>query len=43
MGIWGFLDVNCYIQNGHWSPTVQHREMYVIGSLGCTTEIEETL
>ena len=26
-----------------WDPTAQHRELCVIGSLCCTTEIEETL
>ena len=29
--------------NGLWGPTVQHRELCVIGSLCYTTEIEETL
>ena len=29
--------------DAQWGPTVQHRELYVIGSLGCTTETEETL
>ena len=29
--------------DGHWGPTVQHREMCAIGSLCCTTEHEETL
>ena len=28
---------------GQWGPTVQCRELCVIGSLSCTTEIEETL
>ena len=39
-----FLDANCYIWNG-WAmgPTIQHRELCVIGSFRCTTEIEETL
>ena len=38
---WG---ANAYIWN-EWAvgPTVQHRELYVIGSLCYTTEIEETL
>ena len=26
-----------------WGPTVRHRELCVIGSLCCTTVIEETL
>ena len=29
--------------DGQWDPTEQHRELHVIGSLCCTTEIEETL
>ena len=29
--------------DGQWDPTVQHREMCVIGSLCWTTELEETL
>ena len=29
--------------DGQWDPTVQHREMCVIGSLFCATELEETL
>ena len=29
--------------DGQWDLTVQHREMYVIGSLCCTTELVETL
>ena len=39
-------DANCYVTfgtRGQWGPTVQHEELYVIGSLCCTTEIEETL
>lgn len=27
---------------GHWGPTAQHWELYVIGSICCTTETEET-
>ena len=26
--------------DGQWVPTVQHRELFVIGSLCCTTKIE---
>ena len=26
-----------------WDPIMQHREMCVIGSLCCTTELDETL
>ena len=29
--------------DGQWDPTVQHREMYVIGSLCRTKELDETL
>ena len=29
--------------DGQWGPTLQHRELCVITSLCCTTEIEETL
>ena len=29
--------------DGEWDPTVQHREMCVIVSLFCTTELDETL
>ena len=29
--------------DGQWGPTVQHREMRVIGSLCCATELEKTL
>ena len=29
--------------DGQWGPTVQHRELCVIGPLCCTTELEETL
>ena len=29
--------------HGQWDPTVQHREMYVTGSLYCTTELDKTL
>ena len=27
----------------HWDSTAQHRAMCVIGSLSCTTELDETL
>ena len=40
----GFLDANCCIWNGwQWDPTVQHRELCVIGSLHCTTELDKAL
>ena len=35
----GFLDA----MDGQWGPTIQHRELCVIASLCCTTEIKETL
>lgn len=28
--------------DGQWGPTVQHRELYVIGPLCCIMEIGET-
>ena len=40
----GYGDTNCYIWNGwQWDPSVQHREMCLIGSLHCTTELDKTL
>ena len=49
MGIWGvsgckllYFKWNGYISN-EWVPTIQHREMCMIGSLGCTTELEATI
>ena len=29
--------------DGQWDSTVQHREMCVIGSICCKTELDETL
>ena len=45
MGISGVSGMQTVIfgMDGQWDPTVQHREMCVIGSLSCTTELEETL
>ena len=42
---WGYLGMQTVIsgEDGQWDPTVQHREMCVIGSLFCTTELDETL
>ena len=42
--VWGF-GVQTVIFGRQWGPTntVQHRKLCVIGSLCCTTEIEETL
>lgn len=43
-GWMGSLEANCNIRNG-WAvgSTVQNRELSVIGSLCCTTELEEIL
>ena len=45
MGILGVLGMQTIISgvDGQWDPTVQHREMCVIGSLCCTTELDEIL
>ena len=43
MGNLGLVDTNCNFWNGQWVPTVQHRELCVIGSLCGTRETEETL
>ena len=45
MGILGFWGMPTLISGmeRQWDPTVQHREMCVIGSLCCTTELDETL
>ena len=45
MGIWGVWGMQTVISgtDGHWDPAVQHMEMSVIGSLCCTTELDETL
>ena len=41
---WGFwMQTVLFGMDGQWDPTVQHREMCVIGSLCCTTELDETL
>ena len=43
-GSLGLGHANCNIwNNGQWAPTVQHRELGVTESLGCTTATEETL
>ena len=40
----GLADTNyTFGMYGQKAYNVQHRELYVIGSLWCTTEIEETL
>ena len=39
----GWMQTVIFGMDGQWDTTVQHREMCVIGSLCCTTEIDETL
>ena len=42
--VWGFwMQPVIFGMDGQWGPTVQHRELCVIRSLCCTTEIEDTL
>ena len=45
MGILGVFWMQTVIfgMDGQWDPTVQYREMCVIWSLCCTTELDETL
>ena len=45
MGILGVFWMQTVIfgMDGQWDPTVQYREMCVIGSLCCKTELEEAL
>ena len=42
---WAFGGMQTVISgvDGQWDPTVQHREMCMVGSLCCTTELDETL
>ena len=42
---WGFggMQIVIFGMDGQWDPTVQHKELRVIGSLCCTTELTETL
>ena len=42
LGVWGMQTV-IFEMDGQWDPTLQYREMCVIGSLCCTTELDETL
>ena len=44
-GIWGVFCMQTVLfgMDGTWGPTEQHRELCVIGSLCCKTELEETL
>ena len=42
--VWGFWKQTGIVgMDGQWVPTIQHREMCMIGSLCCTTELGETL
>ena len=42
--VWGWwIQTVMFGMNGQWAFTVQHRELWVIGSLYCAIEIEETL
>ena len=42
-GVWGWwIQTVTFGMDEQWAPTVQHRELCVIGSFCCTTEIEET-
>ena len=45
MGTLGVLGMQTVLfgMDGQWYPTVEHREMCVIGSLCCTTELDDTL
>ena len=38
-----WMQIVTFGMDGQWGPTIQHRELCVIGSFRCTTEIEETL
>ena len=43
-GDWGWwMRTVIFAMDGQWGPTVQHRELCVIRSFCCTTEIEDTL
>ena len=43
-GVWGcWMQTVTFGMDGQWASNVQHRELCVIGSPCCTTEIEETL
>ena len=42
--VWGFgMQIVIFGMDQQWGPTEQHRELCVIGSFYCTTEIGETL
>ena len=43
-GVWlWWMQTATFGMDGQFGPTVQHRELCVIGSLCCTIEIKETL
>ena len=42
LGVWGMQTI-VFGMDGQWDPTVPYREMCVIGSLYCKTELVETL
>ena len=43
-GVWAlWIQTLTFGMDGQWAPTVQHWKLYMIGSLCCTTEIDETL
>ena len=42
MGILGMQPIISGVDR-QWDPAVQHREMCLTGSLGCTTELDERL
>ena len=42
LGVWEMQTV-IFGMDGQWDPTVQHRELCVIGSFCCTTELDKTL
>ena len=43
LGDFFWMQTVIFGMDGQCDPTVQHREMNVIGSLGCTTDLDETL
>ena len=43
LGFWGCKLLDLHGMDGQWDPTVEHREMCVIGSICCTTGLDETL
>lgn len=42
LGVWG-MQTAIFGMGGQWGPTVQHREVCVIGSLCSATELDEML